>query len=179
MSLTKLARRLVVAGLFAALLGAGSVTARADSITYDVMGTYSNGLNFSGQYVWDDGIGGATSYLLNLDSTTGPATCSDPTGALCTASFAVFEGTGSLNTSIVFVLSLLDPSNPIFTLVLEDTDTQEVLFFDTINPTPTVHVPEPSTLAFVFAALSMLGYFVTRRRGVGGALAARQGAVGL
>jgi PEP-CTERM motif len=173
MSLAKFTQRLVVAGLFAALLAAGSVTARADSITYDVMGTYSNGLTLSGQYVWDDSIAGATSYLLNLDSTTGPATCSDPSGALCTASFALFEGTGSLNTSIVFVLSLLDPSNPIFTLVLEDTDTQEVLFSDTIMPTPTAQVPEPSTLGFVFVALSMLGYLVTRRRGVRGALAVR------
>lgn len=161
MSVSIFAKHLVLAGFVLLLAVAGSTAARADSITYDVTATYSNGMSLVGQYVWDTsllgGSGGATSYLLDLTSTTGPATCADASGGLCTSSFATFTGTGAINGSFVIILSLLDAANPVFTLGIEDNPAGQLVFSETLTPTPSVRVPEPSAISCLVATFILLG----------------------
>ncbi|HEY1264455.1 MAG TPA: hypothetical protein VGF06_13095 [Terriglobales bacterium] len=146
---------------------AGSASAKADSITYDVTATFSNGLTFSGDYVWDNGLGAATGYLFNLTNTAAPASCSDATGTLCTFSYALFDGTGSFAGTIEAVLSLLDPHTPQFSLAILDAQGNQIGELETVNPTPTVHVPEPAETGLLVLGMVLLAGAFRRARTLG------------
>jgi hypothetical protein len=141
---------------------AGSTRAKADSITYDVTGTFTNytePLTLTGEYVWDTALGVPTSYLFNLTDTTGPANCSVASDGQCLNTIATFFGAGPLDGSIDLVLAFLDPAVPQFTLGLFLPDGTPLADVQTITPTPTiptVQVPEPAAIFSVLLALIML-----------------------
>jgi hypothetical protein len=142
---------------------AGSTTAKADSITYDITGTftdYAQPLTLTGEYVWDTDLGTPTSYLFNLTDTTDSASCSAATPGGCLNTIATFYGTGPLGGTIDLVLAFLDPTAPQFTLGLFNADgTPFSEITQTITPTPTtptVQVPEPAAIFSVLLALIML-----------------------
>ena len=72
-----------------------SKTAWADSIAYNVLGTFSNGQQLSGQITWNTMSHSVTRSNLFLSGSTFSATCSSSCGAV----FAGFWGAGTFSKS--------------------------------------------------------------------------------
>lgn len=167
MSLSKFAKPLVLSVIALALVCAATTRAQADSVTYDVSASFSNGMVLSGHYSWDTelfaGSGGATEYLLDLTSTAGAVGCSDSSGELCTYSYALFAGSGGLEGSLGVILSLLDSRHPEFTLGIQD-GAGSLLFLETVTTTSSVHVPEPSSMIDLVVVFCILAWVFPRAK---------------
>jgi hypothetical protein len=107
----------VLFALAFALTIVASGTARADSIAYNVLGTFSNGQQLSGQITWNSASNAVTSSTLSLSSSTFNAACSSPSGG-CGAVFAGFWGAGALAKSYEVLLGAFLPSKSLFTLTV-------------------------------------------------------------
>jgi len=88
--------------------------ARADSIAYNVVGTFSNGQQLSGQITWNTQLRSVSSSILSLSNSTFSALCTSGCGAV----FTSFWGTGSLSKSHETLAGAFLPSGSLFTLTV-------------------------------------------------------------
>src|SRR5262245_22542688 len=88
--------------------------ARADSVAYNVSGTFSNGQKLSGQITWNNTSRSVSSSILTLSSSTFNASCN----AGCGVVFSNFWGTGGLSNSYETLAGLFLPNSSIFTLTV-------------------------------------------------------------
>ena len=88
-----------------------AVSAKADSITYDLSGTFSTGHKLSGSLVWDSSRDVITSYFLTLNSMNNSASCNSNQGT-CTFVSDLFSGP----KSSVFLFGVLNPKDTVFDL---------------------------------------------------------------
>lgn len=96
---------------------AASGTARADSIAYNILGTFSNGQQLNGQITWNSALNSVTSSALTLSNSTFTSACSSPAGG-CGAVFTGFWGTGTLAKSYEILLGAFLPNSSIFALTV-------------------------------------------------------------
>ena len=169
-SLVALAKRSAMWGIALVLVAlAGSTTAKADSITYDVTGTFSSfvqPVTLNGEYTWDTNLGAATGFLFNLTHSADSATCSDATGTMCTFSLSIFNGDGSFAGYVEGLLSILDPNAPQFVLQLVD-PSGNLSDAETLNLSPTVRVPEPAEISFLLLGLLIVVVGMRRASSLG------------
>jgi len=86
-----------------------AVSAKADSITYDLSGIFSTGQKLSGSLVWDSGRDVVTSYFLTLNSMNNSASCKSGQGT-CTFVNDLFSGP----KSSTFLFGVLNPKDTVF-----------------------------------------------------------------
>jgi hypothetical protein len=139
-------RVLFALGFGLVLLASG--TARADSIAYNVLGTFSNGQQLSGQITWDSASNSVTGSTLSLSSSTFNAACSSPSGG-CGAVFAGFWGAGALAKSYEVLLGTFLPNSSLFAL----TGNAGIRIMATNVSWARVAVPERSILAELLIVL--------------------------
>jgi hypothetical protein len=99
-----------IASVASLLLVLSAVPALANSTSFSISGTLTslNGLSHqqvNGSVMWSSVLG-ATSSLLNLSNTTGPASCSSS----CTLLLATFAGTGRWAGDTEYLSGLLTPT---------------------------------------------------------------------
>jgi hypothetical protein len=95
-----------------ALILAVCGTVRADSIAYNVSGTFSNGQQLSGQITWSTASHSVISSILTLSASTLSMACTSRCGAV----FQTFWGTGTLANSHEILAGVFLPNTSLFTL---------------------------------------------------------------
>jgi hypothetical protein len=88
--------------------------ARADSVAYNVSGTFSNGQQLSGQITWNTASHSVSNSILTLSSSTFNASCNGGCGAV----FTSFWGAGSLSNSYEILAGVFLPNTSLFTLTV-------------------------------------------------------------
>src|SRR6266550_3755710 len=139
------------------LVGGASRTAGADSIAYNVFGTFSNGQQLSGQITWNDASNSVTDSNLSLSSSTFRATCSSAAGG-CGAVFAGFRGAGALSKSYEILLGAFLPKSSLFALTV--TGGESIQIMATNVSWARVAVPEESIIAELLIVLMGLGWLI-------------------
>jgi hypothetical protein len=156
---------LLLASALAVVLVA-CTAARADSVVYNVSGTFSNGQILTGQITWNSTLSSATSSVLTLSGSTLNAVCSSPQGG-CGAVLAGFWGTGNWSKSYEILLGGFLPKDSLFVLTLMNGSGIKIL--DTKLTWRVVAMPEEPLVADLLAvcaafALMSLLVPVTRFR---------------
>jgi hypothetical protein len=139
------------------LIVAANGTARADSIAYNVLGTFSNGQKLSGQITWNSTSNSVTSSALSLSSSTFSTACSSPAGG-CGAVFAGFWGAGTLSNSYEILLGAFLPNSSLFTLTV--TGSGGIRIMATNASWSRVAVPEEPIIAELLIVLMGFGWLV-------------------
>lgn len=143
-------RCVVLFALAFGLVIVASGIARADSIAYNVLGTFSNGQQLSGQITWNSASNSVTSSILSLSSSTFHATCSSPSGG-CGAVFASFWGAGPLSKTYEALAGVFLPNTSPFALTVAGG--QGIKIMATNVSWARVAVPEESILAALLIVL--------------------------
>jgi hypothetical protein len=107
-------RRVVLWAVGVGLVLATNGTARADSVAYNVSGTFSNGQRLNGQITWNTASHSVSNSILTLSSSTFSASCNGGCGLV----FNSFWGTGSLSNSYETLAGAFLPNSSIFTLTV-------------------------------------------------------------
>jgi hypothetical protein len=148
--------RFVAPGLLAfGLIVVTSTPARADSIAYNVLGTFSNGQQLSGQITWNTVSHSVISSNLFLSGSTFSATCSSGCGAV----FAGFWGAGTLSKSYEILVGAFLPNSSAFALTV--TGRQGTQIFSTHASWAKVAVPEEPILSELLIVLMGLGWLAS------------------
>lgn len=150
-------RFMVLWALGFGLIVAANGTARADSIAYNVLGTFSNGQQLSGQITWNTALNSVTNSTLSLSSSTFSASCSSPSGG-CGAVFAGFWGAGTLSKSYEILLGALRPSSSLFALTVAGSEGIRIMA--TNVSWARVAVPEESIISELLIVLVGFGWLV-------------------
>ncbi len=151
----------VLSALGFGLMVAASGTARADSIAYNVLGTFSNGQQLSGQITWNNTSNSITSSNLSLSSSSFNTSCSSSAGG-CGAVFAGFWGTGTLAKSYEVLAGALLPNISLFALTV--TSSQGIRIMAANVSWARVAMPEEPILAELLVVL--MGLAVVVKSGV-------------
>jgi len=107
-------RLLVLCAVGCGLVLATNGIARADSIAYNVIGTFANGQQLSGQITWNTASHSVSNSILTLSGSTFNASCNGGCGAV----FASFWGSGSLSSSYELLAGAFLPNSSLFTLTV-------------------------------------------------------------
>ena len=135
------------------LIIAASGIAGADSIAYNVLGTFTNGQQLSGQVTWNTASHSVTSSILLLSSSTFHATCGSPSGG-CGVVFAGFWGAGTLSKAYETLAGGFLPNTSIFALTVAGG--QGIKIMTTNVSWARVAVPEESILTDLLIVLLMV-----------------------
>jgi hypothetical protein len=154
-------RCVVLFALAFGLVIVASGIARADSIAYNVLGTFSNGQQLSGQITWNSASNSVTSSTLSLSSSTFSAACSSPSRG-CGAVFAGFWGAGALAKSYEVLLGAFLPHSSLFALTVAGNGGIRIMA--TNVSWARVAVPEESILAELLILL--MGFVWLAKSGV-------------
>jgi hypothetical protein len=122
-----------------AVLLAVSTTASADSIVYNVSGTFSNYQQLTGQVTWNSTLSTVTNSVLSLSDSTFNSACSSAKGG-CGGVLAGFWGTGSFSNTYEILVGGLGPKDSIFELTL--VNGSGIKFLDTTLSWSRVAVPD-------------------------------------
>jgi len=139
------------------LIVAASGTARADSIAYNVFGTFSNGQQLSGQITWNTASSSVTNSTLSLSNSTFHAACSSSVGG-CGAVFAGFWGAGTLSKSYEVLAGAFLPNSSLFALTV--TGSESIRIMATKVSWARVAVPEEPVIAELLIVLMGFGWLV-------------------
>jgi hypothetical protein len=143
-----------------AVLLAASTTAWANSLTFNVSGTFGNGQQLTGQVTWDTTLSTVTSSVLQLSGSTFNSICSSPNGS-CGGVSASFLGTGLLSGFEMLQGGLLPKNSQFVLTLLNGSHTQKL---HTKVSWSAVPVPEEPLGADILAVLALgLGFFPKRR----------------
>jgi hypothetical protein len=148
-------RRSLVLGfvLGLAVICFATTQAKANSVAYDVGGTFSSGSYsqyFGGQVTWDNSSNRVTAYTLSLGSTV--LTCSGS----CTAVFKILSGPGYAGVLAGAFNPYLSP----FTLSM--LNSSGAYFMATNMSWSYASVPEGSGLAELLCVLAALAFMIPR-----------------